>query len=166
MAWVLSGEPIEKTFAYVDSLEEAATIESQLFGELEARGFTMLLSDRMAESMVLLMHKMRWDIKSVRFSDTSDRIQNRKTYLCQSESCRTAILSCNRVDQLLWQRYQPIFREQLSQVPEADNRINEFLKQWRSKSTGPWMRKYPGNCFQTNTPDPRFRKLHMCGNSK
>ena len=127
----------------------------------------MLMNDRMDESLVLLSYLMRWDTTQIKFHDTTERVQKKKSFNCKDGPCRDAIMSCNLVDQRLYDHYRPVFDQLVAQVPSFDDKLASFRSAWNSKADGPWLRKYPTNCRgNMEDGDPKWVANHQCGKAR
>lgn len=165
MAWVVSGRPESKTFAYISPGDESVAAARAVVEELEKRGVIVLLSHRMTESLLLLSNVMNWDLKSgaLQFKSTSERVQSSKKYQCRGgpeSSCHKAILSCNGVDQALYSHYASVFDIQVATAGIDQSQVQAFNKK-SQRASGEFTRKYPINCKKTKKDT--FEKLHACG---
>jgi len=170
MAWVVSGRPLEQSYAWVDleqGGQEAASKEAkELIQTLEGRGVVMLMSHRMSESLVLLSNLAGWDLGALQFRDMTERVQASKKYKCEKgeTACAQAIKSCNGVDTALYEHYLGRFNQIIRQIPDLDRQLNAFNKKWSSRAGGAWTKKYPVNCRKKiQSPATRqFDEVHAC----
>ena len=141
---------------------------------LDARGALVLINERMEASLAVLAHEMGWDLRRLAFQRGDARTSKSKQWRCDTDACRDAVLSCNRADAALYERYRAALDARLARDAAALAPVHAaFEARWkapsRGRDAGDWARSYPIVCKHAGdggTPaEKRWHRLHACGGS-
>ncbi|CAM9705656.1 unnamed protein product [Laminaria digitata] len=126
MAWLLSGKDVDYTT--IADEHEAGRVAGEVIKEANKRNVTVLMTERMSESVAVLAHLMNWKVDDLQLRVASQRVQSRakgrsvagRQSSCHadgSDDCSRDIRECNLVDQQLYTHYQRVFDDLVQQLP-------------------------------------------------
>ncbi|CAM9139754.1 unnamed protein product [Ascophyllum nodosum] len=171
LAWLMSGEDIDYT--RIDDDQEASRVAEAVIDEVDRRNLTVLLTERMSESVAVLAHRMGWRMDELTLRVSSQRVQRNgrdsRFFSCddyKDHACVSAIRRCNLVDGLLYEHYEKRFDDLVQRLPSTDHasQMLDEMSPAKSSMSRLELGSFPVNCIEkAPSEDDIYSRLHSCG---
>lgn len=188
MAWLLSGKDIGYATNFDE--DEAGRIAEDVIAEANRRNVTVLMTERMSESIAVLANLMHWKMGDLPLRVASQRVgaqsqaaggaAARRKFPCPGDSreaCSREIRGCNLVDEKLYTHYQRVFDDLVQQLPSLTSGpassvpadvLNRMPRAQASMSRLE-LGIFPASCFPSNRQgkdetahEKLHKRLHSC----